>query len=87
MPKDAQLWLLLKGGDDLILCQITSQQIKDKYAVSIEDFKTGALRQKSNVRPNRIFTADCHIVLYRLAHLKPDKINDVIERIVDILRR
>jgi mRNA interferase MazF len=76
-------------GDDLILCQITSQQIKDKYAVSIEDndFKTGTLRQKSNVRPNRIFTADCHIVLYRLAHLKPDRINDVIERIVDILRR
>lgn len=76
-------------GDDLILCQITSQQIKDKYAVSIEDndFKTGTLRQKSNVRPNRIFTADCHIVLYSLAHLKPDRINDVIERIVDILRR
>jgi mRNA interferase MazF len=53
------------GGDDLILCQITSQQIKDKYAVSIEDndFKTGTLRQKSNVHPNRIFTADCHIIL------------------------
>ncbi len=32
------------GGDDLILCQITSQQLKDRYAVSIdegdmEDFK------------------------------------------------
>ncbi len=76
-------------GDDLILCQITSQQIRDKYAVSIEDndFETGTLKQKSNVRPNRIFTADRHIVLYLVGHLKFDKINEVIERIVDILRQ
>ena len=35
-------------GDDLILCQITSQQIRDRYAVSIEenDFETGTLMQK-----------------------------------------
>ncbi len=76
-------------GDDLILCQITSQQIRDKYAVSIEDndFETGTLKQKSNVRPNRIFTADRHIVLYHVGHLKSDKINEVIVRIVDILRQ
>jgi len=24
-------------GDDLILCQITSQQLKDRYAVSIDE--------------------------------------------------
>jgi len=31
---------------DLILCQITSQQIKDRYAVSIDedDFEAGTLR-------------------------------------------
>jgi len=76
-------------GDDLILCQITSQQIRDRYAVSIEEtnFKTGTLRQKSNVRPNRVFTADCHSVIYLVGHLKPDKVSDVIERIVDILRQ
>lgn len=76
-------------GDDIILCQITSQWVRDGYAVSIEenDFETGTLRQKSNVRPNRIFTADCHIVLYRIGHLKPDKISKVTERIVDILRQ
>ncbi|MCK4541525.1 MAG: type II toxin-antitoxin system PemK/MazF family toxin [Spirochaetales bacterium] len=77
------------GGDDLMLCQITSQKIRDRYAVSIDDndFKTGTLRQKSNARPNRIFTADRHIVLYCVGHLKPDKISEVIERIVDILRQ
>ncbi len=76
-------------GDDLILCQITSQQIRDRYAVSIEDndFETGTLKQKSNVRPNRIFTADRHIVLYNVGHLKSDKITEVIERVVNILQQ
>jgi len=76
-------------GDDLILCQITSQQIKDNYAVPIEenDFEIGTLKQKSNVRPNRIFTADHHIVLYRIGHLKLYKTNEVINSIVDILRQ
>ncbi len=70
-------------GDDLILCQITSQRIRDKYAVSIEDndFGTGSLKQKSNVRPDRI-TADHHIILYSVGHLKFEKTNEVIERIV-----
>jgi len=76
-------------GDDLILCQITSQQIKDRYAVSIDegDFETGTLRQESNVRPNRIFTADRHIIMYGISHLKYSKVNEVIQRIVDILQQ
>ncbi|MDI6811625.1 MAG: type II toxin-antitoxin system PemK/MazF family toxin [archaeon] len=76
-------------GDDLILCQITSHSIRDTYAVSINenDFETGTLRRRSNVRPNRIFTADRHIILYRVGHLKPEKINQIIERIVSILRQ
>jgi len=75
--------------DGIILCQITSQWVRDRYAVSIEenDFETGTLRQKSNVRPNLMFTADCHIVLYRIGHLKFDKISKVTEKIVDILRQ
>jgi mRNA interferase MazF len=75
-------------GDDLILCQITSQSIRDRYAVLIDenDFETGTLRRRSNVRPNRIFTADRHIILYRVGHLNSEKINQIIERIVSILR-
>ena len=76
-------------GDDLILCQITSQRIRDGYAVSIEgrDFEDGTLRQKSNVRSNRIFTADRHIILYRVGSLNSSRIDEVIDRIVDILRQ
>ncbi len=67
-------------GDDLILCQVTSQLVKDSYAISIEgrDFEEGGLKQKSNVRPNRLFTADGHIVLYRIGNLKKDKLNEII---------
>lgn len=74
-------------GDDLILCQITSQRIKDKYAISIneDDFETGILKQRSNVRPNRIFTADGHIILYRVGHLKSEKVREIIKRIIGIL--
>ena len=76
-------------GDDLILCQITSQAIKDKYAILIsdDDFEMGSLKQSSNVRPNRIFTADSHIVLYRVGNLKIEKLTEVIEKVVELLRK
>ena len=76
-------------GDDLILCQITSQTIKDKYAILIsdDDFQTGSLKQPSNVRPNRIFTADSHIVLYRVGNLKIEKLTEVVEKVVEIIRK
>ena len=75
-------------GDDLILCQITSQYTRDNYAVSLadKDFQTGSLKQLSNVRPNRIFTADGHIVLYRVGALKVEKVKEIIEKVVDIIR-
>ena len=70
-------------GDDLILCQITSQAVRDEEAVTIrdEDFDAGGLKQTSNVRPNRLFTADEHIVLYRVGHLKPQAIESVLVRL------
>jgi len=76
-------------GDDLILSQVTSQFVKDSYAVSIDvkDFEEGGLKQKSNVRPNRLFTADGHIVLYRIGNLKRDKMNEIVEKIIEIIRR
>ena len=75
-------------GDDLILCQITSQSVKDSYAISLDDndFETGSLKQTSNVRPNRIFTADSHIVLYKVGNLKIEKLNELIEKVVEIIR-
>ena len=61
--KRPALIISVLNGDDVILCQITSQNVKDNYAIAIKDrdFKSGELRQASNIRPNRIFTADKHI--------------------------
>ena len=75
-------------GDDLLLCQITSQRVRDSYAIPLEDkdFETGGLKQKSNVRPNRLFTADQHIVLYTVGHLRNEKIREVIRKIVEIVQ-
>ncbi len=75
-------------GNDIILCQITSQKISDKYGILLEadDFREGHLRVISNIRPNRIFTANTNIILYKVGRLKEEKIIDVIEKIIKILR-
>jgi mRNA interferase MazF len=74
-------------GDDIILCQITSQQTKDKYAIAIKDsdFKTGKLPAPSNIRPNRIFTADKNIIIRKAASINEGAINGVIQKIISIL--
>lgn len=74
-------------GDDIILCQITSQQSKDKYAIHIKphDFKQGFLPAPSNMRPNRIFTADKNIIVKKVASLNEIAVNVVIQKIFSIL--
>ncbi len=75
-------------GNDLILCQITSRNIKDDYAVALHenDFETGSLNQESNARPNRIFTADIHIILYRIGRIKNHKLHQIIEKVIEIIK-
>jgi len=76
------------GGDDIILCQITSQQIRDRHAVGITDidFAEGTLRKPSNVRPNRLFSASTNLILYRAGRLNSQAVTSVIDRIVEILQ-
>lgn len=59
-------------GDDVILCQITSQIKKDDYSISLQnaDFQSGTLHRNSFVRPNRLFTADASIILYKAGDVK-----------------
>ncbi|NVO65981.1 type II toxin-antitoxin system PemK/MazF family toxin [Methanofollis tationis] len=74
------------GGDDIILCQITSQQVRDRYAISDTDFTEGTLRKGSNIRQNRLFSADAGLVLYRAGHLNDQAILSVITRLIEILQ-
>ncbi|MCU0239830.1 MAG: type II toxin-antitoxin system PemK/MazF family toxin [Pyrinomonadaceae bacterium] len=73
-------------GDDVILCLITSQKAKDSYAISLvkNDFANGSLPHDSNIRPNRLFTADSKIVLYKAGKLKDSKIQEVIDKIIEM---
>jgi mRNA interferase MazF len=52
-------------GDDIILCQITSQQNADNFAIPLtsSDFISGNLPVTSYIRPSRIFTADKNIII------------------------
>lgn len=71
-------------GDDIILCQITSQNTKDNNAITIDitDIVNGSLNVVSNARPNRLFTAEEKIVLYKIGELKTDKLKEVIDAVV-----
>ena len=76
------------SGDDLILCQVTSRNVRDRYSISltVNDFTEGSLTKTSNIRPNRIFTADRNIVLYKIGSLKKEKVTEVISGIIEIIR-
>ena len=75
-------------GDDVILCQITSQKRADGYSipVSTADFTSGGLNRNSNIRPNRLFTADSNIIAYCAGILSKTKTRQVIERIIQIIQ-
>ena len=74
-------------GDDIILCQITSQNVKDSYAISLtnKNFASGSLHKKSNIRPNRIFTADKNIILKKVGEIKNTKTFEVSQIICDLI--
>jgi mRNA interferase MazF len=85
--KRPALVLATLTGDDVILCQITSQAVADNYAVPLtdRDFTSGGLRQTSNVRPNRLFTAESSILLYRAGTVSAAKMQEVVAELVQIL--
>ena len=76
-------------GDDLILCQITSESRVDDYSIVLvnDDFIKGGLNLTSIIRPNRLFTADKSIILYKIGSIKENKIKEVINGIIRILKK
>ncbi|WP_090386328.1 type II toxin-antitoxin system PemK/MazF family toxin [Dyadobacter sp. SG02] len=75
-------------GDDLLLCQITSQSSKDIHAVplSITDFLNGSLPVDSFIRPMRLFTADKNIVIRKAGLLRAKLVDDVTRTIVRVIQ-
>lgn len=75
-------------GDDLILCQITSKRTKDKYAIPLseKEFDSGSLKQESNIRPNKIFTADVSIIDYKVGSINQVKTKKTIKKVCEIIK-
>ena len=86
--KRPALVLADSGGNDRVLCQITSQNVKDDYAVAIElsDIENGSLSTVSNARPNKLFTADTSIISYKVGTLSKSKMETVVNTIIEIFQ-
>ena len=70
-------------GDDLILCQITSQSRSDGHSISLADtdFTNGKLAIASFARASRLFTVEQSAILYVAAHVSAAKLSEVKTRI------
>ena len=66
-------------GDDLILCQITTQMRADGFSVplALADFEKGRLAVDSFIRPNRLFTVEQGVVLYAAGKVRSAKLGEV----------
>ena len=67
------------AGDDLILCQITSQNRLDGYSISLSsaDFERGKLPLESYARINRLFTVERSVIIHSAGKLKTQKLVEV----------
>jgi mRNA interferase MazF len=75
-------------GDDILLCQITSQPSRDSFAVPLRDadFANGSLPSASFIRSARIFTGDKTIIIRKAGTVKTAVMNEVIQKIISLIR-
>ena len=73
-------------GDDLILCQITSQARADGFSIplALADFERGRLAVDSFIRPHRLFTVEQSVILYAAGKVKLEKLNVVRAKIREL---
>ena len=74
-------------GDNPILCQITSSNRRDAYAISLNqsDLKKGILKIDSLIRTNKIFTATSDIIEYELGKITEAKMKEAEDKLVKII--
>ena len=81
------LVLAVPRPDEILVCQITSQTTRPEYVIPLanSDFATGGLKNPSYIRPNHIFLADPSIVHFAAGIIKPEKLQEVLNKVMDIL--
>jgi mRNA interferase MazF len=76
-------------SNDIIVCPITSKSGRN-YEIKLEDqdFRIGKLSlSPCFIRPNIIATVDKSHVIRRMGKLKDEKMNEVIDGIIEILQK
>ena len=76
------------GGDDWLLCQITSSAYADPHAVQINetDFIQGSLHRSSFIRPGKIFTASQSLMVGEAGAIRDEVHQTITQKVVDILQ-
>lgn len=74
-------------GEDCILAQITSIKKQNKYTLSLQskDCKEGMLAQESQIRTDKLFTANRILVDYKLDSITDQKKKEVEQKIIEIV--
>ena len=65
----------------------TLRLILQSVPLEQSDFSSGGLSQSSRVRPNRLFTADEAIIVYRAGQITNVKLSEVLDRLIAILKQ
>lgn len=81
------LVLAYAENGDYLLCQITSKNIKDSWALELpeDEIIEGELFKSSNIRPNRLFTADQSTILYKAGKISFSMRKNVIDSIIALI--
>lgn len=75
--------------EDLLLCQITSRNVrKDKFTISLDKNETlnGSLKIDSYVRSNMLFTGSSEKIYSKVCEINKSKYNKVVDKIIEIIR-
>ncbi|MBS3155583.1 type II toxin-antitoxin system PemK/MazF family toxin [Candidatus Woesearchaeota archaeon] len=75
--------------ENLILCQITSQERNDPDAISLseKDFQQGNLNCDSFIRPTILFTVHKSKIKYKAGKLMQEKVKFIEKKFCDIFTR
>ena len=73
-------------GQDLILCQITSRAHYDAFAVPLDntDFEHGKFAHQGFIRPQRLFTVDCRVILNSVGKVNTAKLDEVLVKVREL---
>ena len=68
------------------MSQITGKSVSDRLAIAlgVNEIDGGTLSAASNIRPNKLFTAAEGIILYKIGSLKKEKLEEAIEKVIEI---